>query len=88
MTTCMSMAKEAGMDEEELFRAVTSAPAKILGKEGEWGALQVGKTADLAVFDYSNESFDLTDKAGNRFSSEKGYRCVLTVADGQIVYKD
>ena len=70
MTTCMSMAKEAGMDEEELFRAVTSAPAKILGKEGEWGSLQVGKTADLAVFDYSNESFDLTDKAGNRLSSE------------------
>lgn len=29
----------------------------------------------------------LTDKAGNRLCDTKGYRCVLTVSDGQIVYK-
>ena len=88
MTTCMSMAKEAGMQEEDIFRAVTSAPAKILGKENEWGFLKEGCKADLAVFDYGKEGFDLTDKEGNRLSSETGYRCILTVADGQILYKD
>lgn len=35
-----------------------------------------------------DEGFDLTDKAGNHIVSEKGYRCVLTVTDGEVVYKD
>lgn len=87
MTMCMSMASTSGMQEEDIFRAVTSAPAKALGREDEWGYLAVGRTADIAIFDYTEESFDLTDKAGNRLCDTKGYRCVLTVSDGQVVYK-
>ncbi len=87
MTMCMSIAKHLGMSEEDIFKAVTSNPAKALGKENEWGHLQVGRCADIAVLDYTNEGFDLTDKAGNRITSETGYRCVLTVADGELVYK-
>ena len=88
MTMCMNIAKTLDMREEDIFRAVTSNPAKALGKENEWGHLKVGRCADIAVFDYTNESFDLTDKAGNHISNIKGYRCVLTVADGQVVYRD
>lgn len=88
MTMCMSIAKSLGMEEEDIFRAVTSTPAKIFGKAGEWGCLIVGGCADIAVFDYTNEEFDLTDKAGNRITGTEGYRCVLTVADGMVVYKD
>ena len=88
MTMCMSIAKHLGMSEEDIFRAVTSAPAKALGKENEWGHLRVGRCADLAVFDYTNEGFDLTDKAGNSIRSEVGYRCVLTVSNGEVVYKE
>ena len=88
MTMCMSIAKALGMREEDIFRAVTSAPAKALGKEGEWGYLAVGRTADIVVLDDTDEGFDLTDKAGNHIESKNGYRCVLTVSDGQIVYQD
>lgn len=88
MTMCMSIAKNLGMREEDIFRAVTSTPAKTLGKENEWGYLGVGRCADIAVFDYGVEGFDLTDKEGTRIASERGYRCVLTVADGEVVYKD
>lgn len=88
MTMCMSMAKTAGMSEEAIFKAVTQTPARVLGKDGEWGRLSVGRIADIAVFDYTDESFALTDRAGNRIESKSGYRCVMTVADGQIVYKD
>ena len=56
--------------------------------ENEWGHLRVGRCAGLAVFDYTNEGFDLTDKAGNHIESENGYRCVLTVADGELVYRN
>lgn len=88
MTMCMSIAKHLGMSEEDIFRTVTSAPAKALGMENEWGHLRVGRCADLAVFDYTNEGFGLTDKAGNHIESENGYRCVLTVADGEVVYRN
>ena len=87
MTMCMNIAKTLGMNEEEILRSVTSTPAKVLGKENEWGYLKSGRCADIAVFDYADESFNLTDKTGNRITSETGYRCVMTVADGEVVFK-
>ena len=88
MTMCMNIVRAIGMSEEDIFMAVTSSPAKALGKENEWGYLKESRCADIAVFEYTNEGFDLTDKAGNHLQSETGYRCVLTVADGQIIYRD
>lgn len=87
LTMCMSIAKQLGMKEEDIFRGVTSNPAKALGKEGEWGVLKVGGVADIAVFDAHTSMFDLTDKTGTRVCGTEGYRCVLTVADGQVVYR-
>ena len=88
MTMCMSMARHMGMSETDIFRAVTSNPAKALGKESEWGYLRVGRIADIAVLDYTDEGFDLTDKVGNHICNTEGYRCVLTLSDGQIVYRN
>ena len=87
MTMCMSIARLLGMNEKDIFKAVTSAPAKVLHKEGQWGSAKEGSVADLAVFDYTDEGFDLTDHAGNHIKSTTGYRCVLTVVDGQILYR-
>ena len=87
MTMCMSIAKKMGMKEEDIFRAVTQAPAKALGKVGEWGCLHIGKQADIVVLDYTQDAFCLTDKAGNCVCDEMGYRCVLTVVDGQVVFR-
>lgn len=86
MTVCMSMARAAGMPEEEIFRSVTTSAAKAVGMP--WGRLQEGGIADIAVLAWENEGFDLTDNEGNRLTSKKGYRCKLTVADGKIVFKD
>lgn len=88
MTMCMSIAKTLGMCREDIFRSVTSASAKALGKENEWGLLRVGGCADIAVFHVTNEPFDVTDRAGNRIQNQEGYRCVLTISDGQVVFKD
>ncbi len=88
MTMCMNIAKTVGMGDEDIFRAVTASPAKVLGKQNEWGCLKVGRTADISVFDFTDEGFDLTDPAGNRLKNTQGYRCVLTVLDGQIVFRD
>lgn len=88
LTLCMSMAKLLGMREEDIFRAVTSNPAKAMGKADEWGALRVGHRSDVSVLEQKNDGFDFTDKAGNHIESATGYRCVLTIADGQIVWRD
>ena len=87
MTMCMNIARHLGMTEEDIFRAVTSSPAKALSKEDEWGYLKVGRCADIAVFEYADEDLDLTDKAGYHISSKGGYRCALTVAFGEIAYR-
>lgn len=87
MTICMSIARHVGMTEEDIFRSVTSTPARVLGKSDQWGSLAPGRKADIAVFDYTDEGFSLTDKAGHHIESKSGYRCLLTVADGQIIYK-
>lgn len=87
MTMCMNIAEYSGMSQTQVFKAVTANPARVLGKEQEWGFLKEGRCADIAVFDYTNEGFDMTDNAGNRIYSEKGYRCVLTVVNGQVLYR-
>ncbi|MBR5460805.1 MAG: amidohydrolase family protein [Clostridia bacterium] len=84
MTMCMSVAREVGMSEENIFRAVTSTPARVLGAEA--GRLFEGCVADLCVIGVG-ESFSLTDKEGNTVQSDNGYKCLLTVKNGQILYR-
>lgn len=86
LTMCMSIAKELGMNEDDIFKAVTSSCAKALDKQNDWGALKVGMNADVCVVDYLGGGFDLTDEAGNTIKSNKSYRCVLTICDGKIMY--
>lgn len=88
MTMCMSIARTLGMREDSIFRSVTSKPATVFSMESEWGYLKEGRCADIAVFDYTDESFELTDKAGNQVRDSRGYRCCLTISDGQVVFKD
>ena len=87
MTLAMSLARGAGMSEDCIFRCVTHNAAAALGKDVEWGTLREGGRADIAVLSYTDEGYDMTDAAGNRVKSDVGYRCMLTIADGQIVYK-
>ena len=87
LTMCMSYSRHLGMSETEVFRAVTSSAARAVGKEGEWGCLKVGGAADIAVLDYTDEGYSSTDKTGNHIENPMGYRCLFTVADGQVVYR-
>ena len=87
MTMCMSIARTLGMSEEDIFRSVTSSAANALKMGGEWGRLRVGGCADIAVLAFTDEPFSLTDNAGNTVKSDKGYKCMLTIADGEVVYR-
>jgi len=87
MTLAMSMMREFGMSEEKIYRAITDSAAKALGQEHCCGRLEVGRTADIAVIHYTKNSFDISDKRGNNVKSEWGYQCLLTVRQGQVVYR-
>ena len=51
------------------------------------GTLKIGGTADIAVFDENGGTCDMTDKDGNRFYSENTYRCLMTISDGDVLYR-
>ena len=74
------------MKEEDILRGVTINAAKALNKEEEWGCLNVGGKADITVLEWAEEGFLLMDKSENILESKEGYRCVMTVADGEVIY--
>lgn len=73
LATCAALAVREGMEEEEALRAVTINPARICGIDGRVGSIEVGKDADLVVFE-ENPLFMTTKPA-------------LVIAGGQIVFK-
>lgn len=70
---CAGLAVKAGLDQEAGFRAITIHPAEICGVADRVGSLEVGKDADIAVFD------------GNPM--EIFTRTLYTIIDGRIVYE-
>lgn len=85
LTLCMSLLRSLGMNEEAILRAVTSTPGRVLGQP--WGRLTVGGAADIAVLDYTREPFSLTDSEGNTASGDMGYRCMLTMKNGEVLFR-
>ena len=71
-----SEAQAAGLDGDEALRALTLDGARALGWGSEIGSLDVGKSADLAVFDH----------AALRLSTPS-HASLLTVVSGRIVHQ-
>ncbi len=87
MTGCLSILRYLGISEENLLRGATYNAAKALGKADKCGTLKIGGAADLTVLEYTNNGFDITDKAGNNIKCDKGYECLLTIKNGCVVYR-
>lgn len=69
---CAGLAVASGMEEEEAFKAITIYPAEILGIADRVGSLEVGKDADIAIFE--GHPFDTMSK------------CKAVVIDGNVVF--
>lgn len=63
-----------GMDPYDALRMITSWAAEIIGVEDRVGSIEVGKDADFAMFD----GIPALDAAA---------RCMITVIDGEVVYR-
>lgn len=86
LTVCMSLFRALGYTEEEMFRSVTSRAADAVGQH-TWGRLAVGAPADIAVLEKGPVHYVLRSEGETPIPVEDGYRCVLTIADGRIVYQ-
>ena len=67
------LAVKEGMDEEDALRALTINPATISGVADRLGSLEVGKEADIAIFD------------GHPL--EMRTHCLYTIMRGEVVHK-
>lgn len=70
---CAGLAVRDGMDEAEALRAITINAAEVLGIQDKVGSLEVGKDADIAIFE--GHPFDVTSKT------------TVVLIDGKIVYQ-
>lgn len=70
---CAGLAVKSGLDLEEGYKSITIYPALICGVAHRVGSLEVGKDADIAIFD------------GNPM--EVFTRTLYTLIDGQVVYE-
>lgn len=71
---CAGLAVKAGLPLTEGYKALTLYPAIICGVQERMGSLEVGKDADIAIFD------------GNPM--EVFTRTLYTIIDGKIVYEN
>lgn len=72
LTMSAALAHKAGLDEMEALKCITINPAEILEIEDRVGSLEVGKDADIVVWD--NHPFDLQASPTH------------TIIDGKIVF--
>lgn len=70
---CAALAAKEGLPEEEALKAITIYPAEILGIENKVGSIEVGKDADLVIWN------------GHPFDLKSSVAC--TIIDGRVVYK-
>lgn len=69
---CAGLAVKSGLPLEEGYKAITLYPAMICGVADRLGSIEVGKDADIAIFD------------GNPM--EIFTRTLYTIIDGEVVY--
>ena len=70
---CAAIAIKHGMEKEKAIESITINPAKVLGIEDRVGSIEVGKDADIVI--WNNEPLDLQSYVE------------YTIIDGKIVYK-
>jgi imidazolonepropionase-like amidohydrolase len=73
LSMCAGLAVKDGMDEMEALKAITINAAEVLGLKERLGSLEVGKDANIAIFD--GHPFDVTSKS------------VVVLIDGEIVFQ-
>jgi 5-methylthioadenosine/S-adenosylhomocysteine deaminase len=74
---------------QHVFRMATLAGAKAMGLENEIGSIEVGKKADLVVFDFRRPHHTpCLNPLGNLVHTAQGRDVEFVIIDGRIVVED
>lgn len=84
-----AMAKyyDFGMPLNEVIRAVTETPAKVMEMYGEIGTLAPGSFGDVTIFEKRDQDVEYTDKFGNRAQGKTLFAPLCTVVNGSIAWR-
>lgn len=74
LSLCAGLAHKAGLAEMEALKAITINAAEIVGLDNRIGSIEVGKDADIVIFE------------GNPIK-DVDYQTYMTIIDGEIIYK-
>jgi imidazolonepropionase-like amidohydrolase len=75
LALCAGFAVKAGMNEEKAWKAITITPAEAMGVSARVGSLEIGKDADIVIFNGD----PLKDIAST---------VAYTIIDGKVAYKE
>ncbi len=77
-----------GMSLDQVIACGTSNPARILNCSGTLGQLKPGADADIAVFRLMEKETDFGDRKGEIVKGRILLKPMLTVKQGELVYRD
>lgn len=84
----MSKYLELGISLQDVVKACTSTPARIIGMEGKIGTLAPGAFGDVAIFKLKNLSQTLRDVFGEVLNCSQVLIPQITIVNGKMVYRN
>ena len=78
----MSKFLAKGVPLERVVAMATEAPARVIGRDGKLGTLQVGAPADISIMELSEGPVEFVDTRGNKRSGTQVLKPVQTVTAG------
>ena len=87
LPTTMGKFLSLGMPLADVVRAVTAAPAEVIGRAGRLGTLRPGAVADVAVYELEEGSFDYEDAHGQHITGRQRFVPTLTLRAGEVWWR-
>ena len=84
LPTTLSKFLNLGMPLEDVIRAATATPARVIGREGKLGTLKPGAIADAAVFEPEEGEFEFHDADRNTLRGRHRLTPYLTLKGGEL----
>jgi dihydroorotase len=87
LPTTMGKFLSLGMPLADVIRAVTAAPARVIGRAGKLGTLKPGSVGDVAVYALEDGSFDYEDAHGQHITGRQRFVPALTLRAGEVWWR-
>jgi dihydroorotase len=82
---CMAKLLHLGMPLDEVVRAVTHTPARVIGLDKEFGSLRPGMQADIAILKVNEGRFELFDVRKKMRTANRSLSCDATIVAGKVL---